>query len=117
MLLMPIVLPDRPPWGAVAVALDKPGAVVALDEAGHGLTELIDGVVQGGPPALVLEGPDPALSAAVGLRLTQERRAVADAQPGHRAGEVAERYCGPSHGGAPDPGEVWAQLAQRSMTA
>jgi hypothetical protein len=44
--------------------------------------ELIDGVVQLDPQALLFEGADPALGAAVGLRLTQERRVVADAQPG-----------------------------------
>jgi len=56
--------------GLVAVALDEPGAVVAVDEAGHGLAELIHGVVELDPQALVLEGADPALGAAVGLRLT-----------------------------------------------
>jgi hypothetical protein len=65
--------------GLVAVALDKPGAVVALDEAGHGLAELLHGVVQLDPQALLLEGADPAFGAAVGLGLAQERRAVADA--------------------------------------
>ena len=54
----------------MAVALDEPGAVVAVDEAGHGLAELIHGVVELDPQALVLEGADPALGAAVGLRLT-----------------------------------------------
>jgi hypothetical protein len=72
----------------MAVPLDEPGAVVAVDEAGHGLAELIDGVVQLCPQTLLLEGADPALSAAVGLRLTQERRAVGDPEPGQRAGEV-----------------------------
>jgi hypothetical protein len=70
------------------VALDQPRVVVAVDEAGHGLTELLHGVVQLDPQALVLEGPDPAFGAAVGLRLTQERRIVADAQPRQGAGEV-----------------------------
>jgi hypothetical protein len=46
MLLMLIVLPGRPPWGAVAMALDEPRAVVAVDEVGDGLAELLDGIVQ-----------------------------------------------------------------------
>ena len=82
-------------WSSVAVALDEPGAVVAVDEAGHGLAELIDSVVQLDPQALVFEGADPALSAAVGLRLTQERGAVSNPEPGQRAGKGAERYWGP----------------------
>ena len=72
----------------MAVPLDEPGAVVAVDESSHGLAELIDGVVQMDPQALVFEGADPALSAAACLRLTQERGVVADAQPGQGAGEV-----------------------------
>jgi hypothetical protein len=66
----------------VAVALNEPGAVVAVDEAADGLAQLIHGVVELNPQALLLEGADPAFGAAVGLRLTQERRVVADAQPG-----------------------------------
>jgi hypothetical protein len=54
----------------VAVALDQPRGVVAVDEAGHGLAELVAGVVQLDPQALVLEGADPAFGAAVGLRLS-----------------------------------------------
>jgi hypothetical protein len=30
-------------WSLVAVALDEPSAVVAVDEAGHGLAKLLDG--------------------------------------------------------------------------
>ena len=63
----------------MAVPLDEPLGGVALDEAGHGLAQLVDGVVQGGPQALIFEGADPSLGAPVGLRLTQERRVVADA--------------------------------------
>ena len=77
------------------MALDEPGAVVAVDEAGHGLAELFDGVVQLNPQALVLEGADPALSTAVGLRFSKERGIVADAQPGQRAGEVGRAILRP----------------------
>src|SRR5215213_11629933 len=42
-------------WGAVAVSADQPLAVVGVDEAGHGLAELADGVVQLRPQALRLE--------------------------------------------------------------
>lgn len=104
MLLMPIVLPDRPPWGAVAVALDKPGAVVALDEAGHGLTELIDGVVQGGPQALVLEvriqrSAQPLVSGS-------PRNAGLSLMPSQAIEPVkwAERYCGPQSWRSSRPG-------------
>ena len=63
----------------MAVSADQPLGVVGVDEAGHGLAELADGVVQLRPQALLLEGADPALSAAVGLRLAQERGVVGDA--------------------------------------
>ncbi len=55
----------------MTMALDEPGAVVAVDEARHGLTQLVKGVVQLNPQALVFEGADPALGAAVGLGLAQ----------------------------------------------
>jgi hypothetical protein len=51
----------------VAVALDEPGAVVAVHEAGHGLVELVDRVVELHPQALVFQGADPLLGAAVEL--------------------------------------------------
>jgi hypothetical protein len=102
----------------VAVALDEPGAVVAVDEAGHGLAQFIDGVVQGGPQALVFEGADPALSTAVGLGLTQERGAVGDTEPGQRAGEVGRAVLrAPVMAQRQTTGDVRAELAQRSMTA
>jgi hypothetical protein len=72
----------------VAVTLDEPGGVVAVDEGGDSLAELVDGVVEPNPQALVFQRADPALGAAVGLRLTQERRVVGDAQPADRPGEV-----------------------------
>jgi hypothetical protein len=78
----------------VAAALEEPRGVVAVDEAGHGLAELVDGVVQLNPQALVLQRADPALSAAVGLRLPQERRAVGDPEPGQRAGEMGRAILG-----------------------
>ena len=78
----------------MAVALDKPGAVVAVDEAGHGLAELIDGVVQLDPQALVLEGADPPFGAPVGLRLAQEGGIIGDPQPGDRAQEVGRAVLG-----------------------
>ena len=74
--------------------LDQPRGVVGLNEAGHGLAELVHGVVQLGPQALLFEGADPALSATVGLRLTQERRAVGDPEPGQRAGEMGRAVLG-----------------------
>jgi hypothetical protein len=91
MPLRSLELPGGPPSGLVAVPTDQPRAVVAVDEAGHGLAQLVDGVVRLGPRALLLGRADPALGAAIGLRLTQERGVVGDAQPGARAGEVAER--------------------------
>ena len=100
------------------MALDEPGAVVAVDEAGHGLAQLVNGVVQGGPQALVLEGADPAFGAAVGLRLTQERGIIDDPQPGDRAQQVAERYCGPQSCRSARPRAMSAsRWPQRSMTA
>jgi hypothetical protein len=63
----------------VAVALDEPGTAVALDEPSHGVAKLVDGGVQLDPQALVFEGADPALGAAVGLRLA--RNAGSSAMP------------------------------------
>ena len=63
----------------MAVTLDEPGAVVAIDEASHGLAQLVDGVVQLNPQALVLEGADPAFGATVRLGLAEECGIVADA--------------------------------------
>jgi hypothetical protein len=37
----------------VAVSLDQPRGVVAVDEASHGLAELVDGVMQLDPQALL----------------------------------------------------------------
>jgi hypothetical protein len=94
MPLLPVELADRLLRSLVAVPLDEPGAVGAVDEAGHGLAELLDGVVQLDPQALLREGADPGFGAAVGLGFTQERRVVADAQPGQGAGEVGRAVLG-----------------------
>ena len=75
--------------------LDQPRVVVAVDEAADGLAQLVDGVVQLRPQALLLEGADPALGAAVGLRLTQERRVVGDASQAIEPRKWPERYWGP----------------------
>jgi hypothetical protein len=100
------------------VALDEPCGVVAVDEAGHGLAELVDALVQLDPQALVLEGADPALGAAVGLRLTEERRAVGDPKPRQRAGEVGRAVLRPpvvaQLQAAATSGPSWPQ---RSVTA
>ena len=73
----------------MAESADQPLGVVGLDEASHGLAELVDAVVQFDPQTLLLEGADPALGAAVGLRLAQEGRVVGDPKPGDRAQKVA----------------------------
>jgi hypothetical protein len=70
------------------VSLDQPRGVVAVDEASDGLAQLVDGVVQLDPQALLFEGADPALGAAVGLRLTQEGGVIGDPQPADPAQEV-----------------------------
>jgi hypothetical protein len=95
MLLMPIVLRGRSPSEAGGVALDEPGGVVAVDEAGHGLAQLLHGVVQLDPQALLLESADPALSTAVGLGLAPESGIAADAQPRQGAGEVGRAVLRP----------------------
>jgi len=41
------------------VPLDQPRGVVTDDEAADGLAQLIDGVVQLNPEALLLQGADP----------------------------------------------------------
>jgi hypothetical protein len=78
----------------VVVPLDQPRGVVTVDEAADGLAQLVDGVVQLRPQALLLEGADPALSATVGLRLAQEGGVIGDAQPGDRAQEVGRAVLG-----------------------
>jgi hypothetical protein len=72
----------------MAEPANQPLGVVGVNEAGDGLAQLVQSVVQLGPQALLLEGADPPLGAAVGLRLAQERGVVGDAQPGDRAEEV-----------------------------
>jgi hypothetical protein len=100
------------------VALDQPGAVVSVDEAGHGLAQLVDGVVQLGPQALVVEGPDPPLGTAVGFGLAEERRVVADAQPADRAEEVGRAILrAPVVPQLQTRGDVGVNRPQRSMTA
>jgi hypothetical protein len=120
-LIMPPRWCGRPGWPPLrpgAVPLDEPGAVVAVDEAGHGLAEFFHGVVQLDPQVLFLEGADPALGAAVGRRLAQERRVVADAQPGQRAGEWTERYWAPQSCRSWRPRAMSASSRpKRSMTA
>jgi hypothetical protein len=75
-------------------------------------------VVQLDPQALLLEGADPALGAAVGLRLTKERGVIRDAQPGDRALEVARAILRPPIVAQLEAaGDVGLQPAQRSTTA
>jgi hypothetical protein len=100
------------------VSLDQPRGVVAVDEAADGLAQLLDGVVQLDPQALLLEGADPAFGAAVGFRLAQERGIVGDAEPADRAQEVARAVLGsPVVAQLEAAGDVGVQAAQRSMTA
>ena len=100
------------------MALDEPLSVVAVDEAGHGLAQLVNGVVQLDPEALVFERADPALGAAVGLRLAQEGRVIGDPQPGQRAGEVGRAVLGPQSWRSSTPRAMSASSRpQRSMTA
>jgi hypothetical protein len=54
----------------VAEAFDQPLTVVELNEGGDGLAQLVDVLVGAGPQALLLEGLDPSLGAAVALRLS-----------------------------------------------
>jgi hypothetical protein len=98
--------------------LDEPGGVVALDEAGHGLAELLHGVVQLNPQALVLQGADPAFGAAVGLGFTQERRVIADPQPGQGSSEVRRTVLRPQSWRSARPRATsGSRRPQRSMTA
>jgi hypothetical protein len=102
----------------VAEPADQPLGVVGLHEAGHGLAQLVDGVVQLSPEALLLEGADPALGVAVGLRLAQERGVVSDAQPGDRAEEVGRAVLrSPVVAQAETTGQVRAEGAPASITA
>ena len=118
MPLLPLELSDTPASGQVAVPLDQPGVVVAVDEAADGLAQLVHGVVQLSPQALLLEGADPALSAAVGLGLAKEGGVIADPQPPDRPEEMAERYWGPQSCRNDRPRATSASSRpQRSMTA
>src|SRR6266545_8054858 len=75
----------------VTVALYEPLSVVELDERPHGLGELVDISPGPGPDALLLQGSDEPLGAAVTRRLADVGRGVADPEPGERAGEVRAR--------------------------
>jgi len=100
------------------VSTDQPRGVVAVDEAGDGLAQLVDGVVQLRPQALLLEGTDPALGAAVGLRLTEEGGVVADPQPADRAEEVGRAVLGSQSWRSATPRATSApRPPKRSMTA
>jgi hypothetical protein len=90
------------------VSLDQPQVVVTVDEAGDGLAELVNGVVQLSPQALLFEGADPALGAAVGLRLAQERRVVSEPSQPIEPPKWAERYWGP---------QSWRNDRPRAMSA
>jgi hypothetical protein len=63
-----IVPPGRPPLSQVPVALDEPAIVVAVDEASHGLAEILDGVAQLDPGGCRLFGH--AILSKSGLALT-----------------------------------------------
>jgi hypothetical protein len=54
----------------MAEPADQPLGVVGLHEADYGLAELVDGVVQLDPQALLLEGADPPLDPSLGLGLS-----------------------------------------------
>ena len=100
------------------MSLDQPRGVVAVDEAADGLAQLVDGVVQLDPQALLFEGADPALGAAVGLRLAQEGGVVGDAQPADRAQEVGRAVLGsPVVAQAETAGDVALQPAPAVETA
>jgi hypothetical protein len=79
----------------VAVPLDQPRGVVAVDEAADGLAQLVDGVVQLGPQAWFFEGADPALGAAVGLRLAKNAASSAMPSQAIEPRKWPERYWGP----------------------
>jgi len=102
----------------VAVSLDQPRVVVTVDEAADGLAQLVDGVVQLDPQALLFEGADPSFGAAVGLRLT--RKAASSVMPSQaiEPKNLAERYCGPQSWRNDSPRATSASSRpQRSITA
>ena len=72
----------------MAVALDEPFVVVGLGPGRDSLAEVVDGVVQFGPEALLFEGADEPFGAAVGFWLTNEGGVVSDTEPGDRPQEV-----------------------------
>ena len=117
MPLLLLVVPDRPPWGLVAVALDQPGAVVVLDEAGHGLAELVDGVVQLGPQALLVEGADH--RSAQPLVSGSPRKAASSAMPSQaiEPGSARSDTAVPGQAATTATSHIGVQPTQRSMTA
>jgi hypothetical protein len=62
------------PRGAVTVTLDQPLGVVALDELRDRLGQLVEARVELRPDALLLQGADEALGAAVARRLADVGR-------------------------------------------
>jgi hypothetical protein len=69
----------------VTVSLDQPFLVVATGEFDHRLAKILDVGVELGPQALLLEGADEALGAAVAGRLAGEGGTVFDPKPGERS--------------------------------
>src|SRR3990172_9418524 len=72
----------------MAVPFDQPLCVVKLGENGHPLAEVVDVLVEPSPQALLLQGADEALGAAVAFRLPRVAGIVSDSQPGEAAGEM-----------------------------
>ncbi len=100
----------------MAVPLDEPGSCCAVDEAGHGLAELIDGVVQLDPRHRSLEvriqrSAQPLVSAPRNAGLSAILSQASE--PVKWAGAVLV----PSRGEVPDPRVMSPPVLPRSVTA
>lgn len=74
---------------------DEPLGVVELGPGGDGLAELVDGVVELGPEALLFQCSDEPFGAAVGFGLPDVGGVVCDAEPGDRPEEMLRPVLGP----------------------
>jgi hypothetical protein len=98
--------------------LDEPLVVVELGPGSDGLAEVVDGVIQLGPQALLFEGADEPFGTAVGFGLADEGGIVCDAEPGDRSDEVVGPVLGsPVVTQRDASGDVGSEAPKRSMTA
>jgi hypothetical protein len=72
----------------VSVSFDEPRCVVEFGPSSDSLAEVVDGVVEIGPEALLFQGADEPFGTAVGFGFADEGGIVCDSEPCDGADEV-----------------------------